>query len=282
MTDPNRPTRSDSGIDTRFDRRRVLQVLGAGVGTAAMSGLGGAKSMDAAKIDGVPRTDENASGDEIHPVFGFAALAPDVKPPEEPDHEVQALIAEREDRAIPEFFFEPTGLSVEPGDTVKFNMATPHHTVMAYHPGFGFVRRVPENAPPISGPLLPGGAYWLYTFEHEGVYEVNCPPHEYWGMAMRIVVGDVSGPAAEPLPDLCAGPPEGGSDGGEDGGGEGKESEGPELRLPSFTAYTVLTDPTLDPERIVDRGSISWEEIAEESKRSFLNPSGFPPCGEES
>jgi plastocyanin len=286
MTDPNQQTRNESGIDTRFDRRRVLQALGAGVGATAISGLGGAKSIGPAKIDDVPRTDENSSGDEIHPVFGFSALAPDVEPPTEPDHEVQALIAEREDRAIPEFFFEPAGLYVEPGDTVKVTMATPHHNLLAYHPGFGFVQRVPENVPPISGPLLPGGAYWLYTFEHEGVYEMNCPPHEYWGMVMRLVVGEVSGPAAEPLPDLCAGPPEAeGDDGGENGDespGSENDGESPELRLPAFTAYTVLTDPALDPERIAEHGSVSWDEVSEDSKRSFLNPSGFPPCREDS
>jgi hypothetical protein len=71
MTDPNRPTRSDGRIDTGFDRRRVLQALGAGVGTAAVTGLGGAKSVKPAKIDEVPRTDENASGEEIHSVSAF-------------------------------------------------------------------------------------------------------------------------------------------------------------------------------------------------------------------
>jgi plastocyanin len=276
MTDPNRPTRNDSGIDTRFDRRRVLQVLGAGARTAAITGLSGAKSVGPTKIDGVARTDENASGDEIHPVFGFSALAPNVQPPEEPDHEVRMLIAEREAAPIPAFFFEPTGLYVEPGDTVKFNMATPHHNVVAYHPGFGFVRRVPNGVPPFSGPLLPISGYWLYTFNHEGVYEMNCAPHECFGMAMRIVVGDVSGPAAEPLPDLCA-PPSERSDSESEGEGEA-EDEGPELRTPEFAAYTVLTDPALDPERIVGHGSVSWEAIDRGSKRLFVRPSGFHSC----
>jgi plastocyanin len=276
MTDPNRSTRNDSGIDTRFDRRRVLRTLGAGVGAATISGLGGATSGGSTKIDGVARTDENSSGEEIHPVFGFSALAPDVKPPEEPDHEIQALIAEREEAPIPEFFFEPTGLYVEPGDMVKFSMATPHHNVVAYHPGFGFVRRMPDGVSPFSGPLLPAGGYWLYTFDHEGVYEMNCAPHEYFGMVMRVVVGEANGPAAEPLPDLCARPSE-----GSDSESEGEaEDEGPELRIPEFTAYTVLTDPALDPERIIDHGSVSWEAIDRESKRLFLRPSGFPPCGE--
>jgi plastocyanin len=62
------------------------------------------------------------------------------------------LIAEREAAPTPAFFFEPTGLCVEPGDTVKFNMATPHHNVVAYHSGFGFVRRVPNGVPPFPGP----------------------------------------------------------------------------------------------------------------------------------
>ena len=282
MTDLNRSAQNDSSIDSRFDRqrRRVLQTLGAGMGAAAITGLGSAHSMGSAKIDGVARTDENASGDEIHPIFGFSALSSDVEPPDEADHEVQVLIREREDRPIPEFFFEPTGLYIDAGDTVRFNYVTPHHSITAYHPGFGYVQRVPDGVPPFSSPLLPVGAYHLRTFDHEGVYEMHCAPHEVFGHAMRIVVEEVSGPAAEPLPDLCAQPSEEESSESEGEGG-GEESEGPELRLPAFTAYTVLTDSALDPERIVEQGSVNWEEIDDESKRLFLQLSGFPPCGEE-
>lgn len=272
--------------DGRTNRRTYLKALGAGASAiAAFSGVGSAhgdgdgdgNGNEDGRIPVDKLADGNAliSDHEVHPVYGFSSQAAKVAPPVNPDHEVQALIRPREDVPIPEFFFEPTGLYIEPGDTVKFTMATPHHNVVAYHPQFGFERRIPYRVMPFSGPLLPAGGYWLYTFEKPGVYEMNCAPHEYWGMVIRIVVGEMSGPAAEPLPDLCAQSP----DGGEDRGGE-SESEGPELRHPEFTAYTVLSDPALAPERIVEQGSVSWEGIDQQSKRPFLQPVGFPPCAE--
>ncbi|WP_049998220.1 cupredoxin domain-containing protein [Halococcus sediminicola] len=268
------------GTDTEhaLGRRGVLRALGMGAGIAAFSGLGRAHGNDGGGGDGPIPAERLAldnpliSGHEVHPVYGFSSQTARVAPPVEPDHEVQALIRPHEDVPIPEFYFEPTGLFVEPGETVKFTMATPHHNVVAYHPQFGFQRRVPQLVPPFSGPMLPAGGYWLYTFEKPGVYEMNCAPHEYFGMVMRIVVGEVSGPAAEPLPDLCAAP-------AEDAGTE-EAHAGPELRLPELTAYTVLSDSALDPEHIVERGRVDWDELAPDSKRLFLQPVGFPPCAE--
>ena len=272
-TASTREKRDDQVAWVSDRRRQLLKAVGVGAGISAFSGLGQAHEDEDG--DGRIPVDKLEDGNalisdyEVHPVYGFASRVAKVAPPVEPDHEVQTLIRPREDVPLPEFFFEPTGLYIEPGDTVQFTMTTPHHNVVAYHPQFGFQRRVPQVTPPFSAPLLPAGGYWLYTFEKPGVYEMNCAPHEYFGMAMRIVVGEVSGPAADPLPDLCAQPPEGG----------GNEGEGPELRHPEFTAYTVLTDPALAPDRIDEHGSVSWEEINQQSKQPFLQPTGFPPCG---
>lgn len=258
--------------DGRTDRRTYLKVLGTGVtAIAAFSGVGQAHGDGRIPVDKLADGNALISDHEVHPVYGFSSQAAKVEPPVEPDHEVQMLIRPREGVPVPEFFFEPTGLHINPGDTVKFNMATPHHNVVAYHPQFGYARRVPQLVPPFSAPMLPAGGYWLYTFEKEGVYEMNCAPHEIFGMVMRIVVGEASGPAAASLPDLCAAPPEEAST---------EAHSGPELRLPEFTAYTVLTDPALEPERIVEAGSVSWDEVAPESKQLFTQPVGFPPCAE--
>lgn len=240
-----------------LDRRRMLQALGAGT---ALAGLG----TGTAAADDHCYPEELVSGDDVHPVFGFSALKADIEPPVEPDHEIEAMIRPVEGREIPEFFYEPTGLFVEPGDTVRFTLATPHHTVTAYHPAFGQVRRVPDGVPPFSSPVLGGGAYWLYTFEAEGVYDFHCGPHESFGHAGRIVAGSATGPGAEPLPEP-EDEGEGESD-GENGAEDENEGEGEELRPPVFAAGTVLGDPALDPERIVDRGRVSWDEIADESK----------------
>lgn len=220
-----------------LERRRVLQALGAGTALAGL-GTGTAAADDHCYPEGL------VSGDDVHPVFGFSTLEADIEPPVEPDHEIETMIRPVEGREIPEFFYEPTGLFVEPGDTVRFSLTTPHHTVTAYHPAFGQVQRVPDGVPPFSSPALGGGAYWLYTFETEGVYDFHCGPHESFGHAGRIVAGSATGPGAE----------------------DESEGEGEELRPPVFAAGTVLGDPALDPERIVDRGRVSWDEIADESK----------------
>jgi plastocyanin len=269
MTDPEKApdghTDTDLTEPTRVDgaRRNVLRALGAGTALVASSGV--------ASAGGLFTAEDDTADAEIDPQFGFPAASEDVEPPVEPDHEIDVLIRPREGAPIPEFFFQPTGLFVEPGDTVKWNFVTGHHTVAAYHPGFGFGRRVPEGVPPYSSPVMPQGAYWLYTFEKPGVYDYHCGPHEVFGHVGRIVVGTAEG--FEPLPDLCAAPPSGGDEGGE-GGGE-------ELRLPFLTAYTVLRDDSLAPECIIREGAQPWEEIDSENKRLFVSIEGFPPCGSE-
>lgn len=226
----------------RTGRRQVLRALGAG---AVLAGVG--TTAAAADDHGYP--DEAVSGDDVHPVFGFSALEAGVGEPVEADHTVEALIRPREGVEIPEFYFEPTGLAIEPGDTVRFDLTTPHHSVTAYHPALGLAQRVPDGVPPFSSPVLAGGAYWLYTFEEEGVYDFHCGPHEAFGHVGRIVAGSASGPGATPVAD------------GEEG----------ELRGPIFTAATVLDDPALDPDCVLERGRVSWDEIAQESKAPQLS-----------
>lgn len=156
-------------------------------------------------------------------------------------HEVDLLIGEVEGRPIPEFFFEPAGLFINPGDTVRFLAKTPHHTVTAYHELQGKAQRVPDGVEPFSSPMVPIGGSWEYTFTIPGVYDVFCGPHEQYGMVMRIVVGEATGPGALPVEDFSP------------LGAMG-------------AAGTVLNDPALDPLRIVQVGSVSWAEISEASK----------------
>src|SRR5690554_2063009 len=156
-------------------------------------------------------------------------------------HQVDLLIEEVEGRPVPEFFFEPVGLYIEPGDTVVFVARTPHHTVTAYHALQGKVQRVPEAAEPFSSPMIPVGSTWEYTFTVPGVYDVWCGPHESYGMVMRIVVGEASGPGNSLVTDFSS------------MGAMG-------------TAGTVLNDPALNPARIIQVGSVAWAEISPESK----------------
>lgn len=156
-------------------------------------------------------------------------------------HRVDLYTEEVEGSPIPEFFFEPVGLYIEPGDTITFVALTPHHTVTAYHALQGKVQRVPEGVEPFSSPMIPIGSTWEYTFTIPGVYDIFCGPHEGYGMAMRIVVGEASGPGNSLVVDFSP------------FGATG-------------TAGTVLNDPALNPKRIIEVGSVAWAEISPESK----------------
>ncbi|WP_323675633.1 hypothetical protein [Halorubellus sp. PRR65] len=226
-------------------------------------------------------------------------------------HDVQTLISgppSNPDRPA-DFFYEPTGLHVAPGDVVRWTFTTPDHNVVGIHPAFGMRRRVPLGVDAFSSPLMgfrpdtipgdmveppappaeeggsdgnettgtvtgtmtettgtgttgtetgttmtgttdggDGGAMpagpvpdtWLLSLQTPGVYDIICSPHEGFGMAMRIVVGDettapfeTSDPEA--LPEPRAGP----------------------VGLSRVT----LTDPALQPETVVERGTVSWSDL---------------------
>ncbi|MFB6310868.1 MAG: plastocyanin, partial [Salinirussus sp.] len=64
---------------------------------------------------------------------------------------------------------------------------------------------------PFSSPVINAGGFWLYRSESPGTYDVFCAPHEFFGMVMRLVVGDPddsdydgdfgpSGPPPQPRP----------------------------------------------------------------------------------
>jgi plastocyanin len=195
--------------------------------------------------------EQDQAGDStIDPRFGLTVTGSGSLPVE-PDHTINLQIRERENIPIPEFYFDPVGLAVEPGDTVQFNMATPHHNVNAYHPAFGYNQRVPDGVPPFSSPILGAGESWLYTFETEGVHNIMCAPHELFGMVGTVVVGSATGPGANPVGDAP--------------GGE-------RARPPEYTAALVYEDPAMEPSTIVEQGSVAWSDLAAESKRPLLQP----------
>lgn len=190
-------------------------------------------------------------GRTVDPRFGYVG-ANGEDPPVEPDHTVTLMTRPRRDAPIPEFYFEPTGLAVEVGDTVQFDMATPHHNVNAYHPALGYTQRVPDRTPAYSSPILAAGEYWLWTFNNEGVHNIMCAPHELFGMVGTVVVGSATGPGATPV-------------------GEGPTSS-EHARSPEFTAALVLSDPAMSPENIAETETVSWDDLARESKRLLLAP----------
>lgn len=253
-------TSPDDSAEPRVDdrRRQLLAALGATCipAVAGCSGSPGDESTTTAPTTTTDMSTTNTTttttedGTEIDDRFGFTGVDGEEKPVE-PDHTIDLLFSPRENNPIPEFYFEPTGLQIEVGDTVQFNLATPHHNVNAYHPQLGYTQRVPDGVPAFSSPVLTQGDYWMYTFDKEGVHDVMCAPHEVFGMVGRIVVGSPTGPGANAV--------------GEAPGGE-------QARPPEFTAALVLNDPAMQPDAIVEAGSVSWSDLPAESKRPMLRP----------
>jgi len=245
----NKKNQLSGMVPPAFDptRRDVMKALGVG---AVASGIGGTAT---AQEDGENGESDDADSDEaagtVHEVRTLVQ-----GPPTNPERPA-------------DFFYQPTGLAVEPGDVVKFVFVMPDHNVVSYHPAFGMQRRVPTGVQAFSSPLLgwrpesiPGdqteppaeGAdaeegddgpvpdTWLHAFETPGVYDLLCSPHEGFGMAMRVVVGgetdapfETEDPSA--LPEPRAGP--------------------------VGLARVTLTDPALQPETIVDEGRVEWGDL---------------------
>lgn len=87
-------------------------------------------------------------------------------------------------------WFDPVGLLVRPGTTIRWVLVDGVHTTTAYHPANGDLpRRIPEGAPSWdSGYLTDPGTTFEVTLEAGGVYDYFCRPHEAAGMLGRIVV----------------------------------------------------------------------------------------------
>ncbi|MDS0296145.1 hypothetical protein [Halogeometricum luteum] len=212
----------------------MMRALGASAVLPAVAGTAFAQT-----------TDDGAAGEggrAIRPGFGYSDLAAR-DPPVEPDHEVVLDVrAPSEAFEQGQWFFDPVGLYIEPGETVRFDVRREIHTVSSYHPVFGYKLRVPRAEPVISSPILWPGTYFLYRFEREGVYDLMCLPHEFLGMVVRIVCGSATGPGTDPIT-----PPE--------------EVGNVTLYPPTDVGAKVLRAPQLRPERIIEAGRIRWDDI---------------------
>ncbi|MGH9807149.1 MAG: plastocyanin/azurin family copper-binding protein [Terriglobia bacterium] len=92
-------------------------------------------------------------------------------------------------------YFDPAGLHIQPGDTVRWVQVGGYHSVAAYHPRNGnHELRIPDRAQPWDSTVLLGeypakGSTFEHTFALPGVYDYFCQPHEAAGMVGRIIVG---------------------------------------------------------------------------------------------
>jgi plastocyanin len=108
-------------------------------------------------------------------------------------------------------WFDPIGVLIEPGSTVRWVIEASVHSTTAYHPANGgHSLRIPEAAEPWdSGILTRPGQSFESTLTVPGVYDYFCIPHEAGGMVGRIVVGKPGrGPGTRSF-EWFAGRPEG-------------------------------------------------------------------------
>jgi plastocyanin len=114
---------------------------------------------------------------------------------------VPEVIEMRSDALGARVWFDPIGVYVEPGTTVRWIVRENVHTTTAYHPhNDKHSLRIPERARPWdSGYLVEPGKHFDVTLTVPGVYDYYCTPHEGTGMVGRIVVGVANGPGAEPF-----------------------------------------------------------------------------------
>jgi plastocyanin len=111
------------------------------------------------------------------------------------------VIEMRSDTAGSHVWFDPIGLYVEPGATVRWIVRENVHTTTAYHPrNDNHSLRIPERAVPWnSGYLVHPGDHFEVTLTLPGVYDYYCAPHEAAGMVGRIVVGKSPRVSAQPF-----------------------------------------------------------------------------------
>jgi plastocyanin len=89
-------------------------------------------------------------------------------------------------------WFDPIGIHVEPGRTVRWTNRNPGnvHTSTAYHPSLSDrPQRIPDGATPWDSDYLMPDQSFTLTLTVPGVYDYYCIPHEHAGMVGRIVVG---------------------------------------------------------------------------------------------
>ena len=134
---------------------------------------------------------------------GLAALLPFVPFAGHAGETVEIAMTGRDQGA--HVWFDPAGIRIEPGQTVRWTNRDPgnSHTATSYHPDlYGRPLRMPKAAAPFDSDLLLPGESFSVRLSVPGVYDYYCIPHEHAGMVGRIVVGS---PGGESRPDAADG-----------------------------------------------------------------------------
>lgn len=260
-----RESESNSVLE-ELSRRTVLKITGAGAGIAALGGgsmVGAGQEGEDETEDGEETTEDDEAQsveDSIDPVFGHP-LAADETDDVDVENVVELYTEEGEGEHVNfpqspapenggeasefpfEFAFDPAGIQVTTDDVVQFQNLAGEHTVTAFQEKFSIPQRevptrVPDGVPGFTSPPIVDGESWLFQFPKTGVYDIFCLPHMAFGMVMRVVVSDPDSDEAFEAPTAGELPPN------------------PQM---------VLTAPELDPDNIVDQGSVAWADLTLEA-----------------
>jgi plastocyanin len=133
-------------------------------------------------------------------IAGAAVLAGLLWPGSRGNSSTQVVeIHMRSDAAGAHVGFDPIGILIEPGQTVRWICDGNVHTTAAYHPNNdNHSLRIPNAAQPWASDYLQPGEIFEVRLTVEGVYDYFCLPHEMAGMVGRIIVGKPGGPGALP------------------------------------------------------------------------------------
>lgn len=219
-----------------MSRRVLMKVFGVSAGVAALGGTAAGSTGRGTRIDKIYGATYAAGVDTVPAGLVDHLVELHIRGGEG-DHAGFPIDPDSGDEIPAEFFFDPVGLHVTPGEIVDFNVHNHLHTVTSFHPKYeGFPERVPTDHALTSPPISDGDS-WLYKFTTKGVYDLLCLPHLGLGMVMRVVVFD---PAEDSLDDSTF------------------EEWGP---LPIPNAGNVLSDDALDPANIVAAGEVAWSDL---------------------
>ena len=96
--------------------------------------------------------------------------------------------------------FDPVGVFLQPGQTVRWICDANVHTTTAYSPkNDNHSLRIPETASSWASDFLLPGQTFEVKLSVEGVYDYFCTPHEMAGMVGRLIVGKAVGPGSLPF-----------------------------------------------------------------------------------
>lgn len=175
-------------------RRRFLGAIGAAT-TAGLAGCSaGASTQEDAAPPEVDAPTEVESTPTATAVPTTAVTATPTGTPGEADGTTGAQVDIQMITDNKGSYFDPKGLLIDPGTTIRFVNASGSHSATAYHPDYGMALRIPEDATPWdSGLYTEPEKMFEFTLETEGVYDYYCAPHEMLGMVGRLIVGEPQG-----------------------------------------------------------------------------------------